>query len=871
MNKKKLSILTAVVAISLCTCSKITMAAPSKILTFTNMPVWDYHKTNYDKDGNIRITTGKTTFNLNEKEEKVSHIPVFNIEEVEVNSPIVIKCEFKKEEQKNWFNNINKITKEDSTKNPNLEQSLEFEKNEDELIIKANQRALDNNGLYNIKVYSSNYDSIIIPVNIVQSKPIKVLVSYPMNPRTGEDVRFKLENFNYAVINPITKVFLTHNNKRKELVKFDSYHPLSDSITVYAKDDETGEGNLLEPGQYTLEIYADGFKKVEKKFEVLKNEVKSNEKNSINKKLEPTSLILKSKKGIKSSFSSIDTLSSASVATSEGADDSGSEGNSGGSVIMHSNLIYNHDLLANALILKELGIGTTESEAIADRFELNTISYDAVVSEDGTHINDFEDYLNAVKDAALNGDYLTYDNYISSENAKEYKNRPYNVKEVLEDNLLGQAKSFRDTLGLKTPNLEVKTSVKDKDMVIQCNDINYLSNIKSIKLNGDGRDISKDLYSIKGNELIINSKLITGDKIQLRILSKGYKDKVIEAPLEKVLDKVDLKLNKEYKTGQNIVVTGLTSDFVKNIKSIKINNKSVLTRDQEGNSSDTYYTISGDNLILQSGLFKDAREYKLEIEGKYYGKKELIFTITKSEEKPKVDESNKEEIKKKLPKMNIKVDSKPMFMKKYDIKFENAGEWINNVTGISVNNTEYKLGLAWGQTSGHYAIYKNDELIGIGSDNFKSDNDNVVTVKAKGYDDLTFIIKNDGTVSCDKKEQSIKNDVSVVEGKNEVPKMKITLNKDSFFMKKYDIKFNGNSEKWMEKITKISVDGVEYEKGIQWGNEKNHYSIHPVDYNISIGYEGLKTDEENVVKISSEGYKDFILNISKDGKLVENK
>lgn len=82
-----------------------------------------------------------------------------------------------------------------------------------------------------------------------------------MNPRTGEDVRFKLDNFNYAILNPVNRVFLTHNNVRKELVKFKDYHVISEYITVYAENVDTEEGNLLEPGKYTLEIYADGFKK----------------------------------------------------------------------------------------------------------------------------------------------------------------------------------------------------------------------------------------------------------------------------------------------------------------------------------------------------------------------------------------------------------------------------------------------------------------------------------------------------------------------------------------------------------------------------------------------------------------------------------
>ena len=292
-----------------------------------------------DKHGNLRISTAKTTFNLNNEEEKASYIPMFKVDEAELNSPINIQCELKTDEQKDWFEKINKVTLEDATKNPSLERNLEFEKSGNKIIIKGNQKALDNNKLHTIKIYSEGKDWASISVNIVQAEPIKVLVSYPMNPRTGEDVRFKLDNFNYAILNPVNRVFLTHNNVRKELVKFKDYHVISEYLTVYAENVDTEEGNLLEPGKYTLEIYADGFKKAEKDFEVIKNEVMASEKNNSkdNIKIKPvTSKITNTE--IKPS--SVDTLSSASVGSSKGADNSGSEETSGSSIIMQTNLIY---------------------------------------------------------------------------------------------------------------------------------------------------------------------------------------------------------------------------------------------------------------------------------------------------------------------------------------------------------------------------------------------------------------------------------------------------------------------------------------------------------------------------------------------------
>ncbi|MDU3843288.1 MAG: DUF1533 domain-containing protein [Clostridium perfringens] len=745
MNKKKLSILTAIIAISACSISKTASAAPSKILTFTNMPVWDYHQRNYDKHGNLRISTAKTTFNLNNEEEKSSYIPMFKVDEAELNSSINIQCELKTDEQKDWFGKINKVTLEDATKNPSLERNLEFEKSGNKIIIKGNQKALDNNKLHTIKIYSEGKDWASISVNIVQAEPIKVLVSYPMNPRTGEDVRFKLDNFNYAILNPVNRVFLTHNNVRKELVKFKDYHVISEYLTVYAENVDTEEGNLLEPGKYTLEIYADGFKKAEKDFEVIKNEVMASEKNN-------------SKDNIK---------------------------------------------------------------------------------------------IKPVTSKITN---------------KEIKHRPYNVKEVLEDNLLGDAQNFRTVLGLETPSLEVKSAVMDKDLILESSDTNYLKNIKSITINGGIKELDKSLYSIKDNQLIINSKVVKGDKIKISISSTGYKDKVIETKLEKILDDISLKLEKEYKTGEDVVVTGLSEDFIKNINSIKLDGKLLLTKEQGGSSGNTYYEISGNKLTLKSGLFKEDKNYKLEIDSKYYGKKELEFNITKGDEKSNEKTEIIEE-KKELPKISVKIDSKSTFMKKYDIKFLNSGEWINNITGVSVNGVEYKSGLVWGDSKDRYAIYKSDNNIGIGYEGFKQNEDNIIKVKAKGYNDFTFIISKDGQIVLDKEEKESAN----IEEKSEVEKEidftnNISISKESILIKKYNIKFL-NSEEWLKNITDISVNEVPYKSGLSWWESKERYAIYEADKTLAIGYESFNNEGENLIKIKSKGYKEYAF-IIKDGQIT---
>ena len=406
----------------------------------------------------------------------------------------------------------------------------------------------------------------------------------------------------------------------------------------------------------------------------------------------------------------------------------------------------------------------------------------------------------------------------------------------------------------------------DKDLILESSDANYLKNIKSITINGGIKELDKSLYSIKDNQLIINSKVVKGDKIKILISATGYKDKVIEIKLEKILDDISLKLEKEYKTGEDVIVTGLSEDFIKNINSIKLDGKLLLTKEQGGSSGNTYYEISENKLTLKSGLFKEDKNYKLEIDSKYYGKKELEFNITKGDEKSNEKTEIIEE-KKELPKISVKIDSKSTFMKKYDIKFLNSGEWINNITGVSVNGVEYKSGLVWGDSKDRYAVYKSDNNIGIGYEGFKQNEDNIIKVKAKGYNDFTFIISKDGQIVLDKEEKESAN----IEEKSEVEKEidftnNISISKESILIKKYNIKFL-NSEEWLKNITDISVNGVSYKSGLSWWESKERYAIYEADKTLAIGYESFNNEGENLIKIKSKGYKEYAF-IIKDGKIT---
>lgn len=64
MNCKKFGRAAASMALVMSVVSTSAMAAPADLMGHDSLYIWDYHLTNYDKNGNIRATPEKTTFAL---------------------------------------------------------------------------------------------------------------------------------------------------------------------------------------------------------------------------------------------------------------------------------------------------------------------------------------------------------------------------------------------------------------------------------------------------------------------------------------------------------------------------------------------------------------------------------------------------------------------------------------------------------------------------------------------------------------------------------------------------------------------------------------------------------------------------------------
>lgn len=125
---------------------------------------------------------------------------------------------------------------------------------------------------------------------------------------------------------------------------------------------------------------------------------------------------------------------------------------------MNANLVFQADLLINAEIMTELKTGNASAQAIVERWD--SMTHDAVYLEGAEEVYTASGYFDAVNTAQSRGTYLSFAEYIQTGSAVTTLNRPYAVKQVLEDNLLGETTSFSETASKPVPDL---TLVKEED------------------------------------------------------------------------------------------------------------------------------------------------------------------------------------------------------------------------------------------------------------------------------------------------------------------------------------------------------------------------------------------------------------------------
>lgn len=807
--------------------------APAAFLAHGSVYVWDYQLDNYDEDGAIRQKPKTTTFDLGEEKNGIRYYaPAAELTEDPTNrygvgGQAVVMFNYTEAVDKQWFDEITNVALVSGNGyNQTINNELQYEKTTGDhygntvgqILVPLGQKNFYSNGSYYLRVTSGGKNTLI-PIEVVNGTAPSMVLKEAGAIKSGQNIHFDVKNMTYGVEIPITGVELMDpTGKTTELEKIRDWYLIGNTFVLYNDENATdGRNNIPYAGEYMVTVHAAGFKDMSYVFAVSDGTSAQSEAAAVD-------------------IYAIDAVSSASVS---GGTTSGS-GNAaeGGSTTMSADLLFDADLLTNALVLTELGVENESAQAIADRWKYDMSGWDAVIGEDGTTFYSFAEYRDAVEKAKTQEFcYLSFADYISGGEAVETKNRPYAVKYVLEDNRLGATIMNGAYLGKTAPKLilvdecgnMINEVLEDQDVRIRCGDAAYLQSIAEngkIYINGSYAAVKKEAYKIDDEVLVIDKSLFCVDQENsVTIKADGYQDKKFSISIAKDLKDVTLEVDEDQKTGQEVTITNTadeTGDFWKQIQSIKLTmpdetTRSLLPEGQESISSKVGYTVDGAKLILGKDLFKQVGEYCVEISAKYYGVEKVTFTVTETEE----NGGNTEE---ELDPPAKVPDGEKTWSNDYQLTFGMGYDvWIGQITGVQVNGIEYENGYVYGNEK--YSISKTDGIVKLGSSAF-TEECNTITISANGYSDLTLYMDQNGTVTTDP------------------------------------------SENWMKAITSVEVNGSEFEKATNSFDMDQKYRLVPTDATIYVST-ALHDNDENTIVIEADGYETLTIQLDGKGKLIK--
>lgn len=332
---------------------------PDYYLAHGPVALWDYYLTNYDDSGNARVHAERTTFDVSApKVEHPSYSPVTKLNE-SGNGTVEIMFNYTTDEDKAWFDGIAAYNAEDSEGAVQLasydqykqtwNKHLSYTKGSKDhhgntvgtLNIPFNQDNFRNNGRYYVRVASvvnGKTTYVNVPIHVVNNKAPTINITE--TPKSGVNLHFRVSDLVYGITDPIEKVTLTKpNGKVETLKKIDDYYLFSQDLFVLYNDTTAtnGTNHLDQNGQYKLHVEATGFQDFEGTFNV------SNANGGKN----TTTVAMRSY--------SIDALSGSTSSISSG------DSSSSGSYAISADLLFQSDLLANALILGDLGYANEDT------------------------------------------------------------------------------------------------------------------------------------------------------------------------------------------------------------------------------------------------------------------------------------------------------------------------------------------------------------------------------------------------------------------------------------------------------------------------------------------------------------------------------
>ena len=875
---------------------------PDYILSRGRVSKFDYLLAPKDKEGRDRILPATTTFDLlqERKENSDAVTTQFYVKAVEINAEgkgvqkdnIVIKFNVENEEQKKWFEGIDslKIMNNENwpvNRNPTFTKEVKDTKHGKNGIIQipTGQDNMRSRGIYRVNIHSSyTNETVTVPFELVSSAKFSLKQRVETaNPKAGERVQFNVEasggeSFgNDLKIDSMRVTLKKPSGKVVELKYIDDFFNFGDLFVLYGKSsNEEKTVNTDEVGVYTLTLKYSGYQTIKKKFEVYPGQSFLKEEDSETE--------LKAKKSARSKPVEIDAVSSATTGSVSGKKSSGS---SGGGQYVDGRMVFDYDLLTNALILNEIEALNEDARAVRDRY-FGTTESDYIYKDGAEKLYRFTDYMDAYKESRLaGGKSLSFKEYTDSHAAASYAG-PNEVQNVLEDGSLGALTSFKFYKGDKVPDFSGTTAVAGSDFVLHTDDSAYLEAIRGLYVDGESRNLM-DAYEKqyvldkaagtltvkRGAFNFYNTPEVGEHKLKI---DAGQKYRAAELKLTYTAAEALPTLTLDGAAKQNADVTvnveGLSAErLAAKLAKVELSNseesglRRLMTATEGGTSSDDYYELSGTQLILKGGLFKTTGNYSLYL--KFTDAKipvKLDFTVAAAEatpEQPAVEE-------KAAPTSATLEKEESLLSSNWLLRFEGLSadeleSYLSKITELSVNGTAYeRKSYSYGLGNSEYGFHKdsygrNDGLkFALGA---LAAGENRIVVKAEGYAEKEFAVQNGSAAPA---ETAKKKAPTAAQAEMVTPRQGY----DSGTKEVYDLTFTGLDADALDtylraKITKLTVNGKRYteaqSKSYLFSMDDKYATLFDRTYKkngVRLSANGF-TEASNEVVLEVEGYEPF--------------
>ena len=854
-----------------------TQYLPEYILAHGAVALWDYHLTNYDADGNVRTFPQTTTFDLNKAvNTRAFYSPDAELKEGagfgQVSGEVIIKFNYNTEDEKAWFDGINTLQLAGYSERLNsLNNDLTFTKKTDtneygaygQLTIKLGQSNFFSNGRYYVRVKSATGETVLVPIHVVNEKaPSMELTEMP---ESGKNLHFNVKDMTYGITSPIESVTLTTpNGKTEKLDYIEDYYLFGDTFVLYNDNDHN---HIPYNGSYTLTISSNGFKTFETKFTV-KNGVES-------------------QKAVVYQSAAYDVVTHATGSSSS----SGASSEDGGSYMMPADLVFDTDLLANALLLHEMGQKTTEVEKVVDYWKYDISGRDSVFDKGATDYYKYSNYITAVNTAQASANWLSYEDYLKNAGEDALNpNRPYAVKAILEDGLLGETQYNGDYGKLTAPDFTVGEAKEGQEVVLTTTDTAYVDKIQGLYLNGDWQALREDAYEIdvENGTITIKADVLKVGENTISIVATGYQKKTITIDNQKVKETgLTLSVNKaSFQQGETATITveNSTGDFLKNLTGVALKDKAtgevvknVYYKGVEGSTA-VYYEIDKDaadgNVLKLTLTAQDikAGDYTVSLTANYYDEPLTAeFTVTAKDDSGEVTLTaptvTAAEFKEK--------GGYPETSNYYRLSFGTISgtdltNYLEKVKTVMVGEkdadeatyvTYSKEPSATYMEDDYYRLVDTDsnndssiydyDVLDLAANRIDTTKDMVIVIKADGYADVSYTIEKTSDSGNNGGETTAKTAPEVVNVEHD--------SSNCYYVVSFKTGETNDTLEYLKNVNSVKVGDTTYKKGSYASGSyfvaTNDWSITPV-YVLKLGPDGF-TEGTKTITVTAEGYEDL--------------